>query len=67
MYVCICNAVTQSDIHREAEDGVRDFAELQARTDCSTCCGCCEAEARHTLNRAVHAVQTLNLPLTVAA
>jgi bacterioferritin-associated ferredoxin len=46
MYICMCNAVTDHDIRRAAADGVR-FAELQTRTGCSDCCGCCESEARH--------------------
>ncbi|WP_449429622.1 (2Fe-2S)-binding protein [Rhodanobacter umsongensis] len=53
MYVCLCNAVTDHDIRREAADGVHTFAELQARTGCSDCCGCCEQEARATLVKAV--------------
>jgi bacterioferritin-associated ferredoxin len=53
MYICLCNAVTDHDIRREAADGVHSFAELQARTGCSDCCGCCEQEARDTLAKAV--------------
>lgn len=56
MYICLCNAVTDHDIRREAADGVRSFAELQARTGCSDCCGCCEQEARNTLALAVEGV-----------
>jgi bacterioferritin-associated ferredoxin len=58
MYICLCNAVTDHDIRREAADGVHSFAELQARTGCSDCCGCCEQEARSTL---AHAVENLKL------
>lgn len=53
MYICLCNAVTDHDIRRVAADGVHSFAELQARTGCSDCCGCCEQEARATLDKAV--------------
>jgi bacterioferritin-associated ferredoxin len=53
MYICLCNAVTDHDIRRAAADGVRSFAELQARTGCSDCCGCCEDEARTTLEQAL--------------
>ena len=53
MYICLCNAVTVHDIRREAADGVRSFNELQARTGCSDCCGCCEQAARDTLSKAV--------------
>jgi len=53
MYICLCNAVTDHDIRREAANGVHSFSELQARTGCSDCCGCCEQQARATLTTAV--------------
>jgi bacterioferritin-associated ferredoxin len=65
MYVCLCNAVTDHDIRREAADGVHSFAELQARTGCSDCCGCCEQEARDTLDQAVQTVLA-RLPIVTA-
>lgn len=65
MYICMCNAVTDHDIRREAADGVRTFAELQARTGCSDCCGCCEQEARATFEKARLQV-TCQLPLAAA-
>ncbi|GLQ52448.1 (2Fe-2S)-binding protein [Dyella flava] len=66
MYICLCNAITDHDIRRAAADGVRTFAELQNRTGCADCCGCCEAEARTTLEEAVVQV-ALDLPILVAA
>ena len=66
MYICLCNAVTDHDIRRAAADGVRSFAELQARTGCSDCCGCCETEARATLAKAIEQV-ALDLPVFVTA
>jgi bacterioferritin-associated ferredoxin len=66
MYICLCNAITDHDIRRAATDGVRNFAELQARTGCSDCCGCCETEARETLDAAITQV-ALDLPIFVAA
>ncbi|EIL99487.1 (2Fe-2S)-binding protein [Rhodanobacter denitrificans] len=65
MYICMCNAVTDHTIRREAADGVRTFAELQARTGCSDCCGCCEQEARTTFDQALSQV-TCQLPLAAA-
>jgi bacterioferritin-associated ferredoxin len=62
MYICLCNAVTDHDIRRVAADGVQSFAELQARTGCSDCCGSCEQEARSTLDKAVSQV-LCQLPL----
>ncbi|UJJ50988.1 MULTISPECIES: (2Fe-2S)-binding protein [Rhodanobacter] len=65
MYICMCNAVTDHTIRREAADGVRTFAELQARTGCSDCCGGCEREARTTFDQALSQV-TCRLPLAAA-
>ena len=65
MYICLCNAVTDHDIRREAADGVRTFNELQSRTGCSDCCGCCESEARATFDSAVSQV-VVSLPLVIA-
>jgi bacterioferritin-associated ferredoxin len=66
MYICMCNAVTDSDIRRAAADGVHHFNDLQARTGCSDCCGCCEQEARATLDKAVQQV-LLTLPVAAVA
>lgn len=65
MYICLCNAVTDHDIRRAAADGVHSFADLQARTGCSDCCGCCEQEARSTLSAAIDQVM-LTLPVVTA-
>jgi len=67
MYICLCNAVTDHDIRREVAGGVRTFAELQARTGCSACCGCCEPEARACLQQAIEQIEaTATLPAFVA-
>ena len=52
MYICMCHAVTDQDIRREAAAGVHTFDELQERTGCGDCCGCCQDEARATLDHA---------------
>lgn len=46
MYVCVCKALSDQDIRRAVAQGADSFSELQANTGCSTCCGCCEQEAR---------------------
>lgn len=48
MYVCLCNAVTEKDIRALVAAGVRDFAEVQARTHCANTCGCCLEHALAT-------------------
>ena len=61
MYVCVCNAVTDRDIRRAAAEGVETFEQLQARTGCANCCGCCEVEARLLLEQACAGTATLPL------
>lgn len=46
MYVCICNGVTDSDIHRALDSGARNFRQVSERLGVSSQCGSCEAEAR---------------------
>jgi bacterioferritin-associated ferredoxin len=53
MYVCICNAVTESDIHSAVQDGVRDIDQLAHQTGCSTGCGCCAELAGEVLTEAM--------------
>jgi bacterioferritin-associated ferredoxin len=50
VYVCICNAVTDSDIRRAVDNGVRDIRQLKMETGCSTNCGSCETTAREILD-----------------
>ena len=65
MYICLCNAITDRDIRHAAATGMRSFAELKAKTGCSDCCGCCEAEARGVFEEA--AGKAFNLPLIAVA
>lgn len=55
MIVCVCQRVSDRDIHRAAAQGVHRFDELQRATGVSTCCGRCEDCARDTLAEAVAA------------
>ena len=66
MYICMCHGVTDHDIRRAAADGVSSFAELQTRTGCGDCCGCCESEARSVLSKAAGPLLHV-LPAAVAA
>ena len=53
MYVCICNAVTGSDIHKAVEDGVCNMGQLGQTTGCGTTCGCCKEMAGEVLRQAL--------------
>ena len=49
MYVCICNAVTESDIREAVDSGARNMKQLSQITRCATTCGSCKELAVETL------------------
>ena len=49
MYVCVCHGLSDTQLHRAVEAGVRSFEQLQACTGVATCCGACEPCAREIL------------------
>ncbi len=51
MYVCVCNAVTDSDIRKAVDNGVRNMRQLGQMTGCSTTCGCCKEMAVEILQQ----------------
>ncbi len=52
MYVCVCNAVTDRDIKKAANDGVSTFQHLRQELNVATCCGRCETCAKNILEDA---------------
>jgi len=53
MYVCICSAVTETDVRRAVEGGVRNLRQLAAETGCSNRCGRCARTAMSVLAAAL--------------
>ena len=53
MYVCICNAVTDSHIRNAVNDGVRTLGQLRQTTGCGTTCGSCKDMAVEVLQQAL--------------
>ncbi len=49
MYVCVCNAVTESQVLRAVEEGVRNLRGLQARLGIALECGRCAGYAHGLL------------------
>ena len=49
MYICICNAVTETSIRQAVRDGARNIFDLIGRTGCSTQCGRCSDLATEIL------------------
>lgn len=65
MYVCVCNAVTEKQIHKAVDDGVRTLRGLRqllgVTAECGRCARCAKdclratderTNAGHTLRRA---------------
>jgi len=49
MYVCICNAVTDSQIREAADAGVTNLWQLQSELGVATNCGSCKEVATEIL------------------
>jgi len=49
MYVCICNAVTESQVLRSAQEGVRNLRDLQTYLGITLECGRCARYAHNLL------------------
>jgi bacterioferritin-associated ferredoxin len=53
MYVCICNAVTERDIHQAVQQGISSLEQLSEITSVSRACGCCENHASQIIEEAM--------------
>ncbi len=53
MYICVCNAVTDTDIRTAVAGGVRDLKQLRKTTGCASTCGNCKEMATEVLARAL--------------
>ena len=51
MYVCICNSVTDRDIRKATDNGVRTMKELSDQLRVATCCGRCAECANNILQQ----------------
>ena len=41
MYICVCNAVTDTHINEAIAEGVRTLEQLQEKLPITDCCGQC--------------------------
>ncbi|MDE2023196.1 MAG: (2Fe-2S)-binding protein [Gammaproteobacteria bacterium] len=51
MIVCVCNAVTESQIRLAIDEGALTVADLRARLAVTSECGCCAAQVDEALAR----------------
>ena len=49
MYVCVCNAITDKQIRKAAESGIKDLWALQAELGVASNCGSCKDVASEIL------------------
>ena len=70
MYVCICNAITDSQIRKAAKNGAKDLWDLQAELGVGGNCGSCKETAAEILRgqraetQQSHAQPTVYRPAT---
>lgn len=59
MYVCVCNAVTEKQIHKAIDDGLRTLRELRqvlgVTAECGRCARCARDCLRVCADQALHA------------
>lgn len=65
MYVCVCNAVTDSDIRNAVDDGVRNLKQLRQETGCSITCGSCTEMAVEVLQHSLSNKRDSQVLLTI--
>lgn len=46
MYVCLCQAVKETDVRQALADGAQDVEDLAERLGVGTGCGCCREFAQ---------------------
>jgi len=53
MYVCVCSAITESQLRRAVSRGVSTLEELRHELKVSNCCGACEPIVSQCLEQAL--------------
>jgi bacterioferritin-associated ferredoxin len=65
MYVCVCQAVTERQIHQAARDGAKTIKDLRRDLGVTSECGRCASCARQCL-REVHEMASANVQSRMA-
>jgi len=45
MFICICNAITETHVQSAVSAGATTLSDLQAELGVAACCGCCAETA----------------------
>jgi len=67
MYVCVCKAVTDRQIHEAAQGGARTLGDLRRQLGVTMDCGRCAACAHECLKEAHHCAASAKTCLPLAA
>ncbi len=57
MYVCVCRAITDTDIEAAIDGGVNDLAQLEEHFGVGTGCGTCRETAQTLINQRIQETQ----------
>jgi len=57
MYVCICKAITDSDIESAVDGGASDLQQLEEHFGLGTGCGTCRETAQNLIDRRIQETQ----------
>ncbi len=57
MIVCLCHRVSDRDITRAVQSGIRCFEVLQDETRVASSCGCCLESAREIFDSALQCTE----------
>jgi bacterioferritin-associated ferredoxin len=50
MFVCVCHAVTDRDIHRAVDEGIAHIEQLEDRCGVGSSCGSCRPIAQELID-----------------
>jgi bacterioferritin-associated ferredoxin len=60
MIVCVCNNVSERKIRQAVDEGMRSMSELRDNLAVGTCCGKCNACAKHVLRECLEQATPLH-------
>ncbi len=63
MYICVCNAVTERDIHEAVCEGACSMRDLRQQLGVASQCGRCATCAKAVLDQEMHHAKAMHYPV----
>ncbi len=60
MYVCLCKAVTDTQIRDAVDEGLVSFEQVQRKLDVSSVCGTCACEVKDVIAKRLNSALAAN-------